>query len=193
MSVTVIGVLSVQGDFAEHVAVLKEIGVHAREVRLPAELNGIDGLIIPGGESTTIARMMDLYNLREPVIRRSKDGMAVWGTCAGLILMAARLEDDRPKPLGLMDIEVARNAFGRQLDSFETDLIVEELGAEPFHAVFIRAPVIRLLRSGVNGLASLKDGRIVAARQGRFLGTAFHPELTKDSRFHKYFVAMCEN
>ena len=185
-----IGVLALQGDFAEHVTVLRTLDIDAREVRLPAEMEGLDGLIIPGGESMTMAKLMDSYGLREPIQARVRDGMAVWGTCAGLILLAKELEDDRPEPLGLMDIDVARNAFGRQVDSFEADLPVAALGEQPFHAVFIRAPVIKQLRNGIQELANLPDGRVVAARQERMLATAFHPELTDDARFHEYFLSM---
>ena len=185
-----IGVLALQGDFAEHVTVLRTLDIDAREVRLPAEMEGLDGLIIPGGESMTMAKLMDSYGLREPIQARVRDGMAVWGTCAGLILLAKELEDDRPEPLGLMDIDVARNAFGRQVDSFEADLPVAVLGEQPFHAVFIRAPVIKQLRNGIQELANLPDGRVVAARQERMLATAFHPELTDDARFHEYFLSM---
>ena len=185
-----IGVLALQGDFAEHVTVLRTLDIDAQEVRLPAEMEGLDGLIIPGGESMTMAKLMDSYGLREPIQARVRDGMAVWGTCAGLILLAKELEDDRPEPLGLMDIDVARNAFGRQADSFEADLPVAVLGEQPFHAVFIRAPVIKQLRNGIQELANLPDGRVVAARQERMLATAFHPELTDDARFHEYFLSM---
>ena len=185
-----IGVLALQGDFAEHVTVLRTLDIDAQEVRLPAEMEGLDGLIIPGGESMTMAKLMDSYGLREPIQARVRDGMAVWGTCAGLILLAKELEDDRPEPLGLMDIDVARNAFGRQVDSFEADLPVAVLGEQPFHAVFIRAPVIKQLRNGIQELANLPDGRVVAARQERMLATAFHPELTDDARFHEYFLSM---
>ena len=185
-----IGVLALQGDFAEHVTVLRMLDIDAREVRLPAEMEGLDGLIIPGGESMTMAKLMDSYGLREPIQARVRDGMAVWGTCAGLILLAKELEDDRPEPLGLMDIDVARNAFGRQVDSFEADLPVAVLGGQPFHAVFIRAPVIKQLRNGIQELANLPDGRVVAVRQARMLATAFHPELTDDARFHEYFLSM---
>ena len=190
MNVPTIGVLALQGDFAEHLAVLRTLGIDTREVRLPAELEGLDGLIIPGGESMTMAKLMDSYALREPIRERVREGMAVWGTCAGLILLAKELEDDRPEPLGLMDMDVARNAFGRQVDSFEADLPVAVLGKQPFHAVFIRAPVIKQLRNGIQELASLPGGRVVAARQERMLATAFHPELTDDARFHEYFLSM---
>ncbi len=187
---TTIGVLALQGDFAEHLAVLGTLGIDTREVRLPAELEGLDGLIIPGGESMTMAKLMDSYALREPIRARVREGMAVWGTCAGLILLAKELEDNRPEPLGLMDMDVARNAFGRQVDSFETDLSVAVLGKQPFHAVFIRAPIIKQLRNGIQELASLPDGGVVAVRQERMLATAFHPELTDDARFHEYFLSM---
>jgi len=188
--VPTIGVLALQGDFAEHLAVLRTLGIDTREVRLPAELEELDGLIIPGGESMTMAKLMDSYALREPIRERVREGMAVWGTCAGLILLAKGLEDDRPEPLGLMDMDVARNAFGRQVDSFEADLPVAVLGEQPFHAVFIRAPVIKQLRNGIQELASLPDGGVVAVRQERMLATAFHPELTDDARFHEYFLSM---
>jgi pyridoxal 5'-phosphate synthase pdxT subunit len=183
-----IGVLALQGDFAEHAARLREIGVDAREVRRPAEIEGIDGLILPGGESTTIARLLDAYALRDPLTQRAREGLPIWGTCAGAIMLAQRAPGlDRPN-LAVMDIGVERNAFGRQIDSFEIDLDVEALGARPFHAVFIRAPVISDTGPGVTVLARLPDGRIVAARQGSLLATAFHPELTEDARFHRYFV-----
>ena len=169
---------------------LRKLDVDVQQVRLPSELTGIDGLIIPGGESTTMGQLMDLYGLREPIKNRIQEGMAVWGTCAGLILLADRLEDDRPEPLRLLDIDVTRNAFGRQVDSFEVDLEVPAFQGRAFHAIFIRAPIIRQLRNGVQTLASLSDGRVVAVRQGNMLGTSFHPELTEDVRFHQYFLSM---
>jgi 5'-phosphate synthase pdxT subunit len=180
-----IGVLALQGDFAEHVAMLRSIGVAAAEVRLPAQLAEIDALIIPGGESTTITRLLDIYELREPIRRLGIEGMPIWGTCAGAIVLAKQATDlDRPN-LALMDIDVRRNAFGRQVDSFEEDLQVREIGDAPFHAVFIRAPLIERAGAGVAVLAALPDGTIVAARQGHLLATSFHPELTGDARFHK--------
>jgi len=188
--VPTIGILALQGDFAEHLAAFGTLGIDTREVRLPAEMEGLDGLVIPGGESMTMAKLMDSYGLRDPIRERVREGMAVWGTCAGLILLAKGLEDDRPEPLGLMDMDVARNAFGRQVDSFEADLPVAVLGEQPFHAVFIRAPVIKQLRNGIQELASLPDGGVVAVRQERMLATAFHPELTDDARFHEYFLSM---
>ncbi|MBI4340314.1 MAG: pyridoxal 5'-phosphate synthase glutaminase subunit PdxT [Chloroflexi bacterium] len=183
-----VGVLALQGDFAEHLAVLRRLNVEATEVRLPGQLEGLDGLIIPGGESTTIARLMDVYSIREALQRRVKEGMAVWGTCAGMILLARRLVEDRPEPLGLMDLEVRRNAYGRQVDSFEADIPIKPLGESPFHCIFIRAPKIVNVGGGVQVLGSLAEGGVVAAQQGKLLATAFHPELTDDTRFHKYFL-----
>ena len=185
-----IGVLALQGDFAEHMAVLRRLEVDCREVRLSSHLEGLDGLIIPGGESTTIARLMDVYDIREPLKRRVREGMGVWGTCAGMILLAKKLVEDRPQPMGLMDIEVRRNAYGRQVDSFEADIPIAALGKEPFHCIFIRAPKIQSVGPGVEALASLPEVGVVAARQGKLLATAFHPELTMDTRFHDYFLSM---
>jgi 5'-phosphate synthase pdxT subunit len=184
------GVLALQGDFVEHLAVLQAIGVDAREVRLPRDLEGIDALIIPGGESTTIARLLDIYQLREPILRMAEGGLPIWGTCAGMILMARHISGDRLQPLGIMDIDVVRNAFGRQVDSFEVDLRIRGIGEEPYRAVFIRAPIIARVGEGVDVLARLPDGRAVAVRQGRFLATAFHPELTQDFRLHRYFLEL---
>jgi len=187
-----IGVLALQGDFAEHLGVLNKLGVQSREVRLPGELQGLDGLIIPGGESTTMARLMDIYSLREPVKERVRSGMTVWGTCAGLILLATKLAEDRPEPLGLMDIDVQRNGYGRQVDSFEADLPVPVLETkEAFRAVFIRAPKVLRVGKDVTVLASLSQrGEVVAAQQDGMLATSFHPELTQDARFHQYFLKM---
>ncbi len=182
------GVLAVQGDFAEHIAVLRKLGVEAQEVRLPHQLEGLDGLIIPGGESTTLSRLMSIYQLREPIEHLARQGKAVWGTCAGMIMMAHEITEEDPIPLQLLDIGVQRNAFGRQIDSFEQDLEVHGLEAPPFHAVFIRAPVIIRLGQGVKVLAALSDGRPVAVQQGHLLATAFHPELTDDTRLHRYFL-----
>lgn len=185
---TAIGVLAVQGDFREHRQALNRLGVDAREIRLPSQLDGIDGLIIPGGESTTIVQLIDIYGFRDPLREKARDGMAVWGTCAGMIVIADRLTDPRPEPLRLMDIEVSRNAFGRQVDSFEADLEFQEIGDAPFHGVFIRAPVVTGVGASVKVLAALDDGRPVAVRQGKFLATAFHPELTADDRIHQLFA-----
>ena len=191
------GVLALQGAFIEHVQVLRSLGVESVEVRLPEHLRGLDGLVIPGGESTTIGKLAVAYKLVEPIRRMAEGGLPVWGTCAGMILLAKDIGQGRPL-LGLMDIVVKRNAFGRQVDSFETDLLVPELDevsiAEergyPFHAVFIRAPSIERVGNGVLEIACLPDGTIVAARQDNLLATAFHPELGGDTRFHRYFLHM---
>jgi 5'-phosphate synthase pdxT subunit len=189
-----VGVLAVQGAFAEHIAVLRKLGADAVPVRLPAELAKIDGLIIPGGESTTIDRLMRDYGLKTLINEKALAGMPVWGTCAGMILLARELTDNDFTPLGLIDITVTRNAFGRQKESFEIDLDISALGAEPFPAVFIRAPLIERAGEAVEILARLDgDGTIVAARQDNILVTAFHPELTADLRFHKYFAGTINN
>ncbi len=190
-----IGVLSLQGDFAEHQAMLESLGVQVRQVRLPVHLEGLNGLIMPGGESTTIGKLSDAFGLTAPLREFARD-RAVWGTCAGAIFLAR----DAGKPqtlLGAMDMVIARNAFGRQVDSFEVDLRVPALvnshGENPyFHAVFIRAPLIESIGKEVESLAVLEDGRIVAARQGKLLATSFHPELTRDSRFHRYFLELAK-
>ena len=185
-----VGVLAIQGDFAEHQAALERIGQKSVQVRLPRDLENLDGLIIPGGESTTFAKLMDFYDLREPIAGFAQRGAAVWGTCAGLIMMARELTDPKPTPMGLMDIVVERNAFGRQVDSFEADLPVAGLGVDLLRAIFIRAPAICHVGPEVEVLASLPDGRAVAVRQGNLLATAFHPELGGDSRMHSYFLDM---
>ncbi len=183
-----VGVLAVQGDFAEHIAILKRLGVEAREVRLPHQLDTVEGLIIPGGESTTLSRLMTLYDLREPVAAMAARGMALWGTCAGMIMMAREITEEDPVPLGIMDIVVHRNAYGRQVDSFEQDLPVPCFGGITFHGVFIRAPMINRVGEGVEVLASLPDGEPVAVQQGNMMATSFHPELTNDLRFHSHFL-----
>ena len=183
-----VGVLAVQGDFIEHIAILGRLGVAGREVRLPEQLDGLDGLIIPGGESTTLSRLMSLYGLREPVAQMARENKAVWGTCAGMIMMAHEITEEDPVPLQLMDIGVQRNAFGRQVDSFEQDLDIVDFDSAPFHAIFIRAPVIIRVGDGLKVLARLPDGRPVAVRQDRMMATSFHPELTNDLRFHRYFL-----
>lgn len=189
---TTIGVLALQGDFAEHRGQLQAAGATSREVRLPAHLEGLDGLIIPGGESTSIARLLDAYGLLLPLRQRAQQGFPIWGTCAGAIILARRAPGlDRPN-IGALDIGVARNAFGRQIDSFEADLPMPLLGEQPFHAVFIRAPVITDTGPGVETLARLPDGRVVAAQSGHLLATSFHPELTPDTRLHRHFLAMAE-
>ena len=185
-----VGVLAVQGDFLEHQLVLDSLGAETVPVRLPQDLKGLQALVLPGGESTTMVRLLDAFDLREPLKECIASGTPVWGTCAGLILLARELQEDRPQPLGAMDIRVSRNAFGRQVDSFETDISVPSLGEPPFHAVFIRAPAILEMGPDVEVLASLPEGAPVAARQGTVLVTAFHPELTPDTRFHAYFLQM---
>jgi 5'-phosphate synthase pdxT subunit len=188
---TTVGVLALQGDFAEHESMLRRLGVSARQVRLPADLEGLDALIIPGGESTTITRLVQNYDLMQP-LRAFGRARPVWGTCAGAIVMAKEATDlDRPT-LELMDITVRRNAFGRQVDSFETELEVEGLEGPPLRAIFIRAPTIEGVADGVQVLARLASGEVVAARQGRLLATSFHPELTEDTRLHEMFLSWVE-
>ena len=187
----VIGVLALQGDFIEHIAMLRRMGVEAVEVRLPGQLEGLHGLIIPGGESTTIGKLANDFGLLEP-LRSFAEQRAIWGTCAGAIFLSKDVQRQQPL-LGLMDIRVERNAFGRQVASFEVDLDVPALrqvdpDGRPYHAVFIRAPLIESVYGDAQILASLDDGRIVAAQQGRMLATSFHPELTADDRFHRYFL-----
>jgi len=184
-----IGVLALQGDFLEHIQVLEHLGFVTQEVRLPKDLTAIDAIILPGGESTTQANLLDVFELREPLRKKIELGMPVWGTCAGMILLARELTQDRPIPLGVMDITVNRNAFGRQADSFETDLHIKKLGNKPLRATFIRAPRIERIGEGVSILAVLSDKTIVAARQNNMLVTSFHPEITGDSRLHKYFAS----
>lgn len=171
---------------------LRSLGVEAVEVRLPKHMEGLDGLIIPGGESTTILKLMKAYGFREAIPEAAAAGMAVWGTCAGMIAIANELTDPEPEPLRLMDIEVSRNWYGRQVDSFEQDILIKGIGDDPFHAVFIRAPAIRGHGGGVEALAELPDHTPVALRSGKLLATAFHPELTSDSRVHRLFVELSE-
>lgn len=188
-----IGVLALQGDFAEHIAVLRRLGVNTVEVRLPEQLDLLDGLIIPGGESTTIGKLAVDYGLLQP-LRDFGTCKAIWGTCAGAIFLSKDARRTQPL-LELMDIHVERNAFGRQVASFETDLEVPALCevdpvVRPFHAVFIRAPLIERVDEDARVLSTLSDGRIVAAQQGHLLATSFHPELTQDDRFHRYFLML---
>jgi 5'-phosphate synthase pdxT subunit len=188
-----VGILALQGDVREHEQALQRIGAPTLQVRLPKHLEQVDRLIIPGGESTAIGKLLVLYNLLEPVRERAQQGMPLWGTCAGAILMAQRIAEGRPAgqpSLGLMDITARRNAFGRQLDSFEVDLEVPALGEQPLHTVFIRAPILEAPGEGVAVLAQLDDSRVVAAQQGNLLATCFHPELTGDDRFHRYFLEL---
>jgi 5'-phosphate synthase pdxT subunit len=182
-----IGVLALQGAFIEHVQILRSLGVDAVEVRKPEQLRDLDGLIIPGGESTTFGKLAVAYGLIEPIRAMCNAGKPVWGTCAGMIFLAKDVGGKQPL-LGVMDVQVQRNAFGRQVESFEVDLDIPALGKEPFHAIFIRAPLIASVGKGVEVLAKLEDGTIVAARQGNLLATSFHPELTNDTRFHRYFL-----
>jgi len=191
-----IGVLALQGDFAEHLVMLKKLGVERTEVRLSSQLDDLDGLIIPGGESTTMGKLMVDFDLLEP-LREFGRKRAIWGTCAGAILLSKDAHRDQPL-LELMDISVERNAFGRQVDSFEAALDISALTAlgdslEPFHAVFIRAPIIDSVQGDARVLVTLPDGRIVAAQQGALLATSFHPELTGDTRFHEYFLSLAES
>lgn len=182
-----VGVLALQGAFIEHIHMLQALGAETAEVRLPAQLDGLDALIIPGGESTTIGKLATTYGLIEPLqaFGRAKP---VWGTCAGMIFLAKDIGIDRQPILGLMDISVNRNAFGRQNESFETDLAIPAVGDDPFRALFIRAPLVTTTGNGVEVLATLDDGRIVAVQQHHLLATAFHPELTPDLRLHRYFL-----
>ena len=183
-----IGVLALQGSFIEHIDIIQQLGFEASAVRLPKELDGLNGLIIPGGESTTISQLMLDYQLMQPARDLAQAGLPVLGTCAGVALLAREVPGFSLETLQLMDIKVKRNAFGRQVDSFETDLDMPVLGEKPFHAVFIRAPIIEKARPEVEILAELPDGAIVAARQGKLVAAAFHPELTDDFRFHRYFL-----
>jgi pyridoxal 5'-phosphate synthase pdxT subunit len=195
-----IGVLAVQGDFAEHAAMLRRAAatsadgraVQVREVRTPRDLQGLDGLIVPGGESTTIGKLLVAYGLEAPIRAAAEAGLPVWGTCAGMILLARDIVGGEPDGrIGLMDLTVQRNAFGRQLDSFEVELAFSGLD-RPIHAVFIRAPLVERVGPAAEVLARLPDGRVVAAREGNLLATAFHPELTPDTRLHALFIKSCQ-
>jgi 5'-phosphate synthase pdxT subunit len=186
----IVGVLALQGDFQEHIASLRRLGADAREIRTEAQLASIDSLIIPGGESTSMAKLMDIYELRDPLRAFARSGRPVWGTCAGLILLASRLQELRPEPLGIMATVVQRNGFGRQVDSFATDLDIAGVEGGSYRAVFIRAPKIVEVGPSVEVLATLADGTIVAARERNIFVTAFHPELTADDRIHRFFLDM---
>ena len=185
-----IGVLAVQGAFAEHVATLAAIGVEGVEVRLPSDLEGVSGLILPGGESTAQRRLIERWGLRQPILDLAGSGAPLFGTCAGMILLAHEIADGDATTLPLLDIGVRRNAFGRQLDSFEADVAVPMLGDRPVHAVFIRAPIVERVGPGVDVLARLDDGRIVAVREKNVVATAFHPELAGETRFHRLVATM---
>ena len=190
-----IGVLALQGDFEAHIKMLAELGVEGKAVRLPRHLEDLDGIIIPGGESTTIGKLMVLYDLDEPLRKKIEEGFPVWGTCAGLILLASETDNalEGQPLLASMHIRVRRNAFGSQRESFETNLSVPAIGEAPFHAFFIRGPVIESIGPEVEKLATLDDGTIVAVREGHLLGTAFHPEIGGDPRFHQYFLRIVQS
>ena len=182
-----IGVLAIQGDYQEHKNMLEGVGAVTKEIRLPNELEDIDGLIIPGGESTTIIQLIDIYEMRNPIIERVNSGMAIWGTCAGMISIAKTLKDKRPDPLHLMDIEVSRNAFGRQIDSFETYLDIKNIEGPPVRGIFIRAPVVTNIGKGVEILSEIESGKPVMVLQDKMLATSFHPDLTDVTRIHEFF------
>lgn len=185
-----IGVLAVQGAFAEHIAILRQVGVDAVPVRLPADLDGLSGLIIPGGESTAMRKLIDNWQLRQPILDMARKGAPIFGTCAGMILLSNDITDGDAPVFPLLDISVKRNAFGRQLESFEAELNVPVLGDRPVHAVFIRAPIVERVGDDVDVLAELDDGRVVAVRKGNVIATAFHPELAGETRFHSLVATM---
>jgi 5'-phosphate synthase pdxT subunit len=189
---TRIGVLALQGSFAEHVASLKAVGADAFEVRTAAELESVDGLVIPGGESTTILKLVDLYGLREPLTRRIQEGMPVLGTCAGVVCLATHISSHTMAPLGLIDITVARNAFGRQVESFEEDITIDPLDGPAFRGVFIRAPVIESCGPAAHVISRLANGTIVACAQDNNIVTSFHPEFVDDLRLHRYFKGLVD-
>lgn len=186
----IIGILALQGDFEEHGTVLHRLGVQARHVRLPKDLQGLSGLIIPGGESTTLGKLATEYFLIQP-LREASQRMPMWGTCAGLVFMASRVGTNQPL-LGILDVVVQRNAFGRQVDSFEEDLTISGIAGNPFKGIFIRAPLITSVGPLAKPICTLKDGRIVAVRQDRLMATSFHPELTNDDRLHEYFLQLAD-
>jgi 5'-phosphate synthase pdxT subunit len=185
-----IGVLAVQGAFAEHIDVLRSLGVDAVPVRLPADLAGVSGLVLPGGESTTMRKLIERWELHEPISELAREGAPIFGTCAGMILLAREISDGDAPVFPLLDISVKRNAFGRQLDSFEGEINVPVLGDRPVHAVFIRAPIVERVGPDVDVLARLDDGRVVAVRSGSVVATAFHPELAGETRFHRLIATM---
>jgi 5'-phosphate synthase pdxT subunit len=185
-----IGVLALQGAFREHLDTLGAIGVEGVRVREPADLEGVSGLILPGGESTTMRQLIERWGLRQPILDLAASGAPIFGTCAGMIVLARDIAGGEEPILPLLDVRVERNAFGRQLDSFEADLPVDVLGSTPVHAVFIRAPIIERTGPDVDVLARLDDGRIVAVRERNVLATAFHPELAGETRFHRLLTTM---
>ena len=185
-----IGVLALQGAFREHLDTLAAIGVEGVRVREPADLDGVSGLILPGGESTTMRQLIERWGLRQPILELAGSGAPIFGTCAGMIVLARDIAGDEEPILPLLDVRVERNAFGRQLDSFEAEIPVDVLGSTPVHAVFIRAPVIERTGPDVDVLARLDDGRVVAVRERNVLATAFHPELAGETRFHRLLATM---
>tara|TARA_B100000686_G_scaffold66800_1_gene72145 strand:- start:13301 stop:13897 length:597 start_codon:yes stop_codon:yes gene_type:complete len=188
-----IGILAVQGDFAEHKLMLTNLDIDAVEIRLPEQLEDIDGLIIPGGESTTIAQLLNIFDIKNSIITKAKSGMPIWGTCAGMIMLANSLTDKRPTPLKLMNTVVSRNAFGRQIDSFEENIEIKAIGHPKYRGIFIRAPMFIQIGEGVEVLGKLNDDNPVLVREKNLLASSFHPELTPDTRIHEYFIKMVKN
>ncbi len=188
-----VGVLCVQGSFAEHISKLKNLGARVTEVRVPVQMDTIDAIVLPGGESTTFLKLIDLYQLREPLVRAIRDGLPVLATCAGVVILASRISSHSMKPLGMLDIELARNGFGRQVESFEEDVSIEGMAGPPFRGVFIRAPIIRACGPSAEVLARLKDGTIVACRQGSITALSFHPEFVPDMRVHEDFLRLVDS
>ena len=182
-----VGVLALQGDFEEHISVFKSLGAECKEIRLPEHMDKIDRLVIPGGESTTLSRLCSNYGFREPLQHLGSTGMPIWGTCAGMIMLSSKITESDPVPLEIIDIEVQRNAFGRQVDSFEQVLPLKGI-ADDFNCIFIRAPIVLNTGESVEIIANLENGTPVAVQQGNLFATSFHPELSKDSRVHKYFL-----
>ena len=188
-----IGILAVQGEFAEHKLMLTNLDIDAVEIRLPGQLEDIDGLIIPGGESTTIAQLLDIFDIKNSIITKAKSGMPIWGTCAGMIMLANSLTDKRPTPLKLMNTVVSRNAFGRQIDSFEENIEIKAIGHPKYRGIFIRAPMFIQIGESVEVLGKLNDDNPVLVREKNLLASSFHPELTPDTRIHEYFIKMVKN
>jgi len=188
-----IGILAIQGDFAEHKLMLTKLGVHVAEIRLPEQLEAIDALIIPGGESTTISQLLDIFDIKNNIVKKAKSGMPIWGTCAGMILLASSLTDKKPTPLNLMNTVVSRNAFGRQIDSFEERIEIKCIGNPKYKGIFIRAPVFVEIGKEVEVLAKLNKDNPVLVRQKNMLASSFHPELTSDPRIHEYFIKIVQN
>ena len=185
-----VGILALQGAFKEHSKMFEDLGVKSVEIRLPNEVPNIDALVIPGGESTTMAKLLDAYQLRKPIQTFAAQGKPIWGTCAGLILMGTKIQENYPEPMGIIDLFTIRNAYGRQINSFETDLEIPILGTKKFQGIFIRAPAIKEVGPQVEILSKLPDGSPIAAQEKNCLVTSFHPELSSDTRFHSYFLSM---